>query len=49
MQKARISKRLVDSLQATGKLYEQRDSEVIGFSVRVTPAGYGRGFVLMPE
>lgn len=35
----RISKRLVDGLAATGKLYEIRDADVIGFAVRVTPAG----------
>lgn len=35
----RLTKTLVDSLPITGKLYEKRDAEVIGFSVRVTPAG----------
>jgi integrase len=35
----RLTKRLVDSLPATGKLYEKRDAEIIGFSVRVTPVG----------
>jgi len=37
--KQRLTKRLIDGLAATGKLYEIRDAEIIGFSLRVTPAG----------
>lgn len=35
----KITKRLADTIKATGKLYEIRDSEVIGFGIRITPAG----------
>jgi len=35
----KITKRLVDSLSPTSSLYELRDCEVIGFSIRITPAG----------
>lgn len=37
--KSKITKKLVDGLTPTGKLYEVRDAEIIGFHVRVTPAG----------
>lgn len=37
--KQKITKRLVDSLTPDGTLFEIRDAEIIGFSVRCTPAG----------